>query len=77
MGLLDEVREVQRQAKIIRCPIVTLNLSEDDRAELEHAIADETIQASTLAKVLRARGHSISDDALRRHRGGRCACANG
>jgi NTP pyrophosphatase (non-canonical NTP hydrolase) len=77
MGLLDEVREAQRQNKIVRCKVVTLNLSKDDRAELEQALADETVQMSTLAKVLRSRGHVISDDALRRHKGRRCACANG
>lgn len=77
MGLLDEVHEVQRQAKIIRCPVVTLNISDEDREDLERAFADDTVQMSTLAKVLRDRGLTISDDALRRHRGRRCACANG
>lgn len=77
MGLLDEVREAQRQARIVRCKIQTLDLSDEDREELDAALSDDTVQASMLGKVLRARGHSVSDDALRRHRGRRCACANG
>jgi hypothetical protein len=76
MGLLDEVRETQRQAKIIRCPMVPIlsAFPAEERAELDEALADPSIEGSTLGKVLKARGYKISDEAVRRHRRGECAC---
>ena len=49
-------------------------LTPADRADLEAALADRSIPATIIAKVLTETGHKIGDDAVQRHRRGACAC---
>ena len=42
--------------------------------ELTEALADLTIPATALEDALRARGWTVSEYTLRRHRNGRCRC---
>lgn len=70
MGLLEEVRAIQRQGKAARCPVSLLmaGLDKKDREDLEALLADRTTHASIIAQVLEGRGHTVTADALRRHR---------
>ena len=75
MSLLEDIRE-ESAAKGPPCGLQPLmdSLSTADRTDLETALADQSIYGSTIAKVLRARGYSLADATLRRHRKGDCSC---
>jgi hypothetical protein len=47
----------------------------DDRAALEAALADESIESRTIWRVLVEEGHEISDTPIARHRRGMCLCS--
>lgn len=49
-------------------------LSDADVADLRTALADPTITTVVIGRTLRALGHKVGDDGLRRHRRGVCAC---
>lgn len=53
---------------------VAANLDPDEAADFEAAIASRDVTASAIARVMREDGHSISDQAIGRHRRGECAC---
>lgn len=76
MGLLDEIRKAQPAP--CRLSMIATALDESDRAELWQALAEPTVSAAVIARVLRARGHSISDDVVLRHRKNECSiCGDG
>lgn len=76
MGLLEEIRKAQPAP--CRLSTIATNLDAADQAELWQAIADPALSAAVIARVLRARGHSISDDVVLRHRRSECAtCGDG
>lgn len=79
MGLLEEARAVQdekvRRAYPCAVAVVFTSLGKPDTADLEAALSDKSIDAVTLATVLRARGHDVSHKQVQNHRGGRCPCA--
>lgn len=82
MGILDEVRalEAERPAHLVRCPVAQILavLDDQERAELLEALEDTGIRGGNLAKVLEARGHRITGEAIARHRrrarGNGCRC---
>ena len=47
----------------------------DDRAALEAALGDESIESRTIWRVLVEEGHEISDTPIARHRRGMCLCS--
>lgn len=78
MGLLEEAKVIQKDkaTRLYPCAVVVLftELGKSDAAELEAALADKTIDAVTLATVLRNRGHQIGNKQIQNHRAGRCPC---
>lgn len=82
MGILDEARALssERPAHLVRCPVAHILASLDDkgRDELNAALADPDITGGSLARVLEARGHKITGEAIARHRrragGNGCRC---
>ena len=77
MGLLDEIKSARPKVGG-RCsiPMFLDSLSDKDRADVEAALADPTIAATAIAKVLQARGHNMSASTLQRHRRGACLCGD-
>lgn len=77
MGLLDEIKQAQPQVGG-RCSVPTLldSLPKDDRVDVEAALADISIPATVIAKVLANHGHRIGSTSLQRHRRGACLCGN-
>lgn len=80
MGLLGEVQEEQARHRVGgTCGIkrVLDSLDPADRDDLIAALALDPAEAmhSTIARVLKARGHEVSDHTVRRHRNGECRCA--
>jgi hypothetical protein len=54
--------------------IMLANLSAEDKKDFDDACADPTIASSTIARVLSRRGHTIRQEAIRRHRKKECRC---
>lgn len=52
-------------------------MPDKDRADIEAALADKTIPASVINKVLLEEGYDLDhrSDAMQMHRRGACACA--
>ena len=77
VSLLEEIRAAKR-ANGGTCSIATLlaKLDPADRADLIEALAadPETYPTTVIIEVLRARGHKVGEDTIRRHRRGGCKC---
>ena len=75
MSLLDDI-EAETTGTGPRCTVALLlrGLTDDDRADLETALANPAIPASAIHRALHKRGHSIGDTTLQRHRRGTCRC---
>ena len=75
MSLLEDV-----EAHVIRhgpkCGVVTFlaTLEEPFRTEASEAIDNTSVQATALARALKARGLRLSDFIINRHRAGKCSC---
>ena len=74
MGLLDEIHQASGHKRTCRLAEVRKDLSAADQRDLDIAIAG-TASARAIVSALRARGLSIGETALHKHRGGRCVCA--
>lgn len=76
MSLADALAQQPRRGALVRCPIaLTLQqLEQADQQLLNNAIADLTRTARSLAAALASIGHTVSADAVQRHRRGSCAC---
>ena len=77
MNLADALAaEHQAYRKGPACSIATCldALDKSDRAALEAAVADPTVQYALLARALKAIGHPVDAGALSRHRRGECSC---
>jgi len=76
MDLLDEFHEAQAGKRIVRCSVTELlkQLDDDERVAVEKAIDDHSIMGTTISEVLKARGHKLGADAVRRHRRKVCSC---
>ena len=68
--LAQEIQEARRTAKVkqLRVDIVLAELSADDRKDLLAALNDANIPNRTIENVLRARGISLSQNAIRNYR---------
>lgn len=73
MSLLAEI-EAQQSSRGGTCGVSLLRLSDADRADFDGAIANAAIQATAIARALKARGHTIGEDAIQRHRRKACSC---
>lgn len=75
MSLLEDIHDEQAESRRgPRCSmcVVMDSLSESDAADLSAALADSSVYATSIARALRRRGVKIKDDAVQRHRSGRC-----
>lgn len=75
MGLSDSLKVAEQTApQYPVCSIIKAreNMSKDDLATLDKVLYDRSVQASTLAKALRAEKIDISETTITRHRNGRC-----
>lgn len=78
MGLLEDARaaQLEKARRVFPCAVVVVlsGLSGDDATDFQSALDDTTIDSVTLASVMRARGHMLSQKQIQNHRGGRCPC---
>lgn len=79
MGLLDDITTEQEKTQPNRCPVAKVmpDLSAEDRADLEAAMANPAIRHVAIARALEARGLRVGDKGIAMHRKGDCACARG
>lgn len=75
-NLLDEIYEVQAQARPSMCTVKTIleTLSPADQEAMQQAFDTPGVQGTSIAKVLKKRGHQISSHTVQRHRRGSCSC---
>ncbi len=76
MALIDDLSRLAGGPRFERCPVAKLPaaLEERDALALGMALLDQRVTAADLSRVLRANGHAISADAVRRHRRAVCMC---
>ena len=78
MSLVADEKNASSGARLIRCPVASLD--DDLRAETVEALAQvdgRTLTVKGIAAALRQRGASVSDQGLRRHHRGDCCCEPG
>lgn len=80
MGLMAEIKmEVAktRPKNVCRVYAARESMSKDDQADLDAALADATIPATIINKVLIDQGYDMDVKAehVQQHRRGACACA--
>jgi len=75
-SLRDDILEANNK-RTVRCPVARLltSLTGDDLAALTEFLQDEKVQGSRIAETLRAHGHDVGDEAVRRHRRLACGCS--
>jgi hypothetical protein len=74
-SLLDDVA-AERRVKGPLCTIAILldTLAPADATDLRTLLGNRTIPGTAIARVLRKRGHTITDSTIQRHRNALCAC---
>lgn len=76
MSLFDEIAEEQKATTANRCVFRRLReeLSEEDYADFEKAIADSAITNAAISRALKRRGVKADPKGISSHRKGICAC---
>lgn len=74
-GLLTEIQTASASKKKCKVGRLVESLPEDDRSDLLAAFADLAFPTVAILRVLRGRGHDLSEGGLGDHRKGRCGCA--
>ena len=76
MGLADQFAALRPNHGGTRCSVgASLDRMEpDDRAALQAALDNPTIQGAGISLVLRNNGYDVGDQAVSRHRRGVCSC---
>lgn len=78
MGLLDEIAEESRSRLVCSVAVVLADMPDDERDDLEAALADAVTYSHTaITRVLKRRGYNMHEKRLANHRKGACACARG
>jgi len=79
VGLLDEITAEQEKTQPNRCPVAKVlpDLSKEDRADLEAAMANPALRHVAIARALDSRGLRVGEKGIASHRKGDCACARG
>ncbi len=76
MSLRDEIPGAVRRPGTT-CRVATLIATAGkDSGEIAELVADPTISARALIRVLQRHGYDINDNSLTRHRRGDCVCGN-
>ena len=76
MSLLAEMRNAEDARRGPRCSVTVVleSMNDEDAADLRAALGDPTITGSVIARILRNRGHRITEQSVTRHRRGACLC---
>lgn len=79
MGLLQDIQQVNEQARPNQCVIYQIldEMTETDRTDLEAALEDATITHVAIARVLHQREYPVGTHgkSVAAHRRGQCGCA--
>lgn len=75
MGLLDEFRNEGVRPRV-RCQVIVIleAMTETDADDLKAALADATVTAAAIERVLNRRNIKLSQGTIARHRRGECSC---
>lgn len=75
MSLLEDV-EAAMVPHGPKCGVARFlaGLDEPFRTEAAAAIDNTSVEATALSRVLKTRGHRLSDYIINRHRSGKCSC---
>ena len=71
MSLAEHLTQPTQACKYTR---LRDTLTDDDRRTLDTAMGNPAFSSVHIARALRAEGHQLSEDSVRRHRTGACAC---
>lgn len=73
---MNAFTEAQYDTQPSSCVVVAIaqQLTIDQRADLNEALADPLIYGSTIAKVLSNWGYKVSETTVRKHRRHGCLC---
>ena len=76
MSLRDVAATIPTPRQGFDCGVIRLGskLDAEDLELFTEWVGDETVKASWIVRVLRADGHIIGEQVLRRHRRGECRC---
>lgn len=75
MGILDEIHAQTTGAnRPCKLHFICEQLGDEDGPELREALMNEAIPFSAIVRVLKARGISVADVTVRRHRMKACHC---
>lgn len=75
MSIRDEALAANRKnGSKCRVAVIKAEMSKKDAAELQEALEDIIIQASSISRVLANRGITIGVTTIQRHRRGECSC---
>lgn len=76
MGLLDDIEKEPKRQTGRKCAVqlVMSTLDKADCKDLETALADLLIPATTITRVLERRQIELSASAINRHRRRECVC---
>jgi hypothetical protein len=75
---LSELHELQSDAMLNRgnfgCVRKLLHDHPDDAEYITYVLGQDNVYASVIAELLQRKGFEIGEDAIRRHRRGKCKC---
>ena len=78
-GLLGQIKAANEELRPNACPIhrILNDLDKQDRADLEAALADDSLMHVAIAKALISRGFDIGahGKSISVHRRGQCGCS--
>lgn len=79
MGLLDEIGAEQEKTQPNRCPVAKIvpQMSDDDLADLDEAMRNQSIRHVAIARALERRGWRVNEKAIAAHRKDSCGCTRG
>jgi hypothetical protein len=79
VGLLDDITAEQDKTQPNRCPVAKIipQLNDDDLADFDAAMHDDSIRHVAIARALERRGYRVTGKSIASHRSDSCACARG
>jgi hypothetical protein len=79
VSLLDDLKDMPHfQNKIVRCSlcITLLALPEEEKVALQESVANKSLTAVSIVRVLKIHGFHVTDQAVWKHRHGECPSAS-
>jgi L-ribulose-5-phosphate 3-epimerase UlaE len=74
VSFADEVQAAGQTKRGPSCSFVSLELDEQDTADLKRLLDDVRVQSSAIARALQGRGYTIKAPTVSRHRRRGCDC---